>query len=85
MVLDGELLSSTIAGERLTGHSMLNHRGAVAMFTDSTGFTWLNPLAESSAEDTLMLDLTTIYLMLVGLRRATMGGLRMAFLQRLEE
>ena len=39
----------------------------------------LNPLVEGSEEDTLMLDLTTISLMFMGLQKATMGGLGMAF------
>ena len=41
MVLDGELWSGSTAGKGLTGRSMLNHWGAVGVFTGSTVFAWV--------------------------------------------
>ena len=87
MVLNGELLSSGMAGKSLTGRSKVCStteelwvRLQAAQFLHG-----LNPLVGGSAEDTLMLDLTTISLMFMGLRKATMGGFGIASLQRLEE
>ena len=45
----------------------------------------LNPLTGDSSEVLLTADLTTMSLMFIGLLKATMGGLGMASLHRLEE